>query len=199
MDGLAYSSFKNKHAGQKIIVCGCGTSADLIKKVAHNNPVIIGVNDFGRLMTPSYLVVLNDKMGFNEDRWSWIKDSEAPVCFTQIPSLNTKSKKCVLKLGRYGGYDFDSDRVDYSTNSPYVACIIAAYMGATSIGVLGVDFTNDHFFGSTGEHNLTKKLGQIKIEYAQLDKHLKSKGRSIVNLSPISRVGMTYCDIEKFL
>ena len=62
-----------------------------------------------------------------------------------------------------------------------------------------MDFTNDHFFGSTGEHNLTKKLGQIKIEYAQLDKHLKSKGRSIVNLSPISRVGMTYCDIEKFL
>ena len=95
VNDITYSSFQNKHKGEKIIVCGCGTSATLAP-VGQN--IIIGVNDIGRLFTPNYLVVLNDKHSFNQDRWSWIQTSAAEYCFTQFANLDTKSKKIQLEV-----------------------------------------------------------------------------------------------------
>lgn len=192
-----YKLFKDKHKGEKIIVSGCGTSASLIQDPQSHTT--IGVNDLSRLYSPNYLVVLNDKRSFEADRWKWIEGTSCDTVFTHIKGLAVPDeKRVVLQLGRYGGFDLNKDAVDYTSNSTYVACIIAAYMGASKIGLIGVDFTPNHFFGNTGEHALVKKLNVINEEYAKLDISMKAKGIEFVNLSPESRIRITKQNINDF-
>lgn len=195
---MDYKELKNKHQGQKIMVVGCGTSTSTL-----TNPqdyITIGVNDLGRLFTPNYLVVLNDKQSFKYDRWKWITESECPHILTHIKGLAVKEEsKVMLQLGKYGGSDLEKDQVDYTSNSTYVACIIAAYMGASKIGILGVDFTPNHFFDLTGEHTLSKKINSINQEYAVLKASMERKNIELVNLSAISRISsLTKQSISEF-
>ena len=131
---MEYKEFKNKHAGEKIMVVGCGVSTETL-----TNPqdyTIVGVNDLSRLFVPNYLVVLNDKNSFPAERWKWIGESTCPHIFTHIKGLAvSEEQRVVLQLGRYGGHDLEKEAVDYTSNSTYVACIIAAYMGASKIGL----------------------------------------------------------------
>ena len=78
--------------------------------------------------------------------------------------------------------------LDYTQNSPYVAVCLAMHFGAKRIGLLGVDFTDAHFFGKTGRHALTGKIPQIDAEYAQLAAAIRAQGVELVNLSPVSRL-----------
>jgi uncharacterized Rossmann fold enzyme len=71
-------------------------------------------------------------------------------------------------------------------NSPYMAAIIAYQLGAKKIGMVGVDFTNDHFFSNTGTHKLSKHVRNIDLEYSVLRSNLEKKGVKVANLSPIS-------------
>jgi len=184
---MEYKEFKNKHAGEKIMVVGCGVSTETL-----TNPqdyTIIGVNDLSRLFVPNYLVVLNDKTSFPAERWKWIGETTCPHIFTHIKGLAvTEEQRVVVQLGRYGGHDLEKEAVDYTSNSTYVACIIAAYMGASKIGLLGVDFTPNHFFQKSGEHSLARKVNTINQEYGVLRDTLNKKGIEFVNLSEISRI-----------
>lgn len=184
---MEYKDFKNIHKGQKIIVSGCGNSATLMTDP--QNYIIIGVNDLSRLYSPNYLVVLNDKSSFEHDRWEWIDKTQSPHIFTHIKNLAVNEEaRILLQLGRYGGTDLEKDAVDYTSNSTYVACIIAAYMGATKIGLLGVDFTLNHFFAQSGEHSLAKRVNNISQEYEVLWHAMKLKGIEFVNLSQESKI-----------
>jgi len=184
---MEYKEFKDKHKGQKIMVVGCGTSTGTL-----TNPqdyITVGVNDLSRLFHPNYLVVLNDKSSFEHDRWQWIEGTHCPHIFTHIRNLAVKEESRIpLQLGRYGGTDLNKDAVDYTSNSTYVACIIAAYMGASKIGLLGVDFTLNHFFAQSGEHSLAKKANVINMEYAALKVAMDMKGIEFVNLSQTSKI-----------
>ena len=184
---MDYKEFKDKHKGQKIMVVGCGTSTGTL-----SNPqdyITVGVNDLSRMFPPNYLVVLNDKSSFPHDRWKWIAETASPTVFTHIKNLAVpEEKRVLLQLGRYGGVDLEKDAVDYSSNSTYVACIIAAYLGASKIGLLGVDFTLNHFFAQSGEHTLSKKVTVINKEYDMLNQSMKAKGIEFVNLSETSRI-----------
>jgi uncharacterized Rossmann fold enzyme len=71
-------------------------------------------------------------------------------------------------------------------NSPYMAIIIAYQLGARKIGMVGVDFTQDHFFADTGSHKLSKHIKSIDHEYSVLRTNLEKKGVKVANLSPIS-------------
>ena len=186
---MEYRDFKNKHEGQKIIVVGCGVSASTL-----TNPkdyITIGVNDISRLFAPNYLVVLNDKTSFAQepDRWKWIEETTCPYTFTHMKGLAIKEEtKVMLQLGRYNGCDLEKEAVDYTSNSTYVACVIASYMGASKIGLLGVDFTTNHFFAETGEHPLSRRINIINSEYAALKGALDRKGIEFVNLSDVSKI-----------
>lgn len=184
---MEYKEFKNKHNGQKIIVSGCGTSAAELKDPS--NHIIIGVNDLSRLYSPNYLVVLNDKSSFEHDRWKWIENTQSPCIFTHIRNLAVKEEsRILLQLGRYGGTDLNKDAVDYTSHSTYVAIIIAAYMGASKIGLIGCDFTLNHFFAQSGEHSLAKKVNVINQELKALKVAMDMKGIEIVNLSQTSKI-----------
>lgn len=194
---MIYKEFKNIHKGEKAIISGCGVSATELTEPS--KWITIGVNDLSRLYSPNYLVVLNDKASFKPGRWEWVEKSQSPYIFTHIKGLGVaEEKKVLLQLGRYGGCDLDKEPVDYTSNSTYVACIIAAYMGCTKIGIIGVDFTNNHFFENTGEHTLAKKISVINQEYMLLKQAMDRKGIELVNLSSSSRVNLPKQAIAEF-
>ena len=183
-----FNDYRGLHRGATIIVCGCGTSLAMLE-----NPeryLTIGVNDIGRLFTPDYLVVVNERRQFQGDRYRYVESTQAKVVFTQLDKLELPQTRVVrFRLGRRGGTELsDAETLHYSNNSPYVAVNLARYIGAKRIGLIGVDFSDDHFFGSTGRHPLTSQLPQIEREYAALAEACRTEGVELVNLSPTSRL-----------
>lgn len=195
---MVYQDFKNKHRDSKIIVCGCGESALLLKDPSQF--ITIGVNDIERLFCPNYLVILNDKSSFtNTERWHWVENAKCNFIFTHIKALAVpEDKKIIIALGRHGGTELDKPTVDYTSNSPYVGVILAHHLGATKIGLLGVDFTLNHFFAKTGEHVLSRRLNAINQEYQLLHSVLKAKNVELFNLSPVSKVDIPKMNLDDF-
>lgn len=182
----AFAAWCGAHRGESVVVCGCGTSARLLQ--APGDFVTIGVNDIGRLFDPRYLVVVNPRNQFRGDRFRHVERSRATALFTQLELGRVDPPVVRFRLGSYGGTDLDADALDYTQNSPYVAVCLAAFMGAKRIGLLGVDFTEHHFFADTGRHPLAGRLAQIDREYAALARALQERGIELVNLSPASRL-----------
>ena len=181
------AGFRNRHRGQIIVVCGCGKSlADLRQPERF---VTIGVNDVGRLFDPTYLVVVNPRSQFSGDRFRYVEESRAQAIFTQL-ELGLRHPHVIrFALGHRGGIDLDRDHaLDYSSNSPYVAVLLALRMGAARVALAGVDFTDDHFFARTGRHPLERRLPEINEEYRRLAAAAASRGVALVNLSASSRL-----------
>lgn len=194
---IEFGQIKDRHKGADIIVCGCGESAVLLKDLSKN--VIIGVNDIGRIYQPNYLVVVNDKISFKPERWAFIENTQASIVFTHIRGLPVdESKRCIITLGKYGHSDLDKPAVDYTNNSPYIGVIIAYKMGARNIGLLGVDFTPNHFFAKTGDHPLSRKTNAINNEYIMLGESLAKKGVGFYNLSPNSKINVQKMYLDDF-
>jgi hypothetical protein len=182
------ADFCRIHDGESIVVCGCGES---LNEFAHPERFItIGVNDVGRRFDPNYLVVVNPRTQFTGDRFHYVETSRAEYLFTQLDTLGICHPHIVkVRLGNYGGTQFsNADVLHYTQNSPYIAMCLAAHMGAKRIGLIGVDFTDHHFFAATGRHPLVSSLTRINTEYRQLGAALAERGVEIVNLSPRSRL-----------
>jgi hypothetical protein len=181
------SGFRNIHAGEKIIVCGLGESLNTL-----TNPhefITIGVNDIGRKFDPTYLVVMNGKDSFVPERWRWIETSWGKNIFTQLHDLDGQKGIIHFNLGKRAGTNLDSDdSLPYTSNSPYVALCLAAYMGARVIGMIGVDFTDNHFWQKDGAHKLTRQLAKIDREYQTLYHAFLEKDHYVYNLSEQSRL-----------
>lgn len=178
--------FANRHAGADFVVCGCGASLNALRPAPE--VVTIGVNDVGRLFTPDYLVVLNPRNQFRGDRFRHIETSSAKAVFSQLDLGMAHPCFVRFRLGRRGGTDYASGRLPYTSNSPYVAVCLAAFMGARRIGLIGVDFTDHHFFAATGAHPLSAKLEAIDQEYGGLRNALAQHGVELVNLSAQSHL-----------
>lgn len=195
---LGLTEFRNRHRGETIIVCGCGES---LRTLADPSAcVTIGTNDVGRLFTPDYVVVVNPPDQFTGDRWSHVERSRARFVFSQLDLQLQQSQLVKFRLGRFGGTGFDEpDVLHYTQNSPYVAVSLALFMGASRIGLIGVDFTDGHFFGATGIHPLSARLDQIDREYARLRDVASAQGIELVNLSATSRLSLPRVPLHSFL
>jgi glycosyl transferase family 2/glycosyl transferase family 1 len=184
----AFAAFRDAHRGSNMVVCGCGESLTLLQQP--DRFLTIGVNDVGRHFTPDYLVVVNPRSQFSTERFRHIETSQAKALFTQLPDLPVPHPNVVrFRLGAYGGTDLSGrDVLHYTQNSPYVAVCLALHMGAQRIGLIGVDFTDRHFFGRTGPHALGNRLDQIDREYGRLAAACRVQGVELANLSPHSRL-----------
>jgi hypothetical protein len=196
-----FKKFINIHQGDSFVVCGCGSSLNLYDKF--ENHITIGVNDASSKVYCKYLVVVNEPKNFKRGRWENVNKNTADYVFTHIQSLQQEDegKKVIIKLGKRDGVNLDNyGFIDYTNNSPYMATIIAYQMGARKIGLIGVDFTLNHFFGETGKHTLNRDLESIINQYSNLANALVSKGIKIANLSPDSMIEfgpkMTLADFE---
>lgn len=181
------AGFRGRHRGETIVVCGCGRSLNDLE--APGRFITIGVNDVGRLFDPTYLVVVDPPSSFKGDRFRHVAESRAQAVFTPC-DLNIAHPNIVrFALGRQGGIDFDRDHaLDYTSNSPYVAVLIAIRMGAARVALSGVDFGSDHFFASTGRHVLERRLADINEDYRRLTAAAARRGVEIVNVGQSSRL-----------
>jgi len=191
-------TFQNFHQNSSMIVCGCGESLNNLENL--EKFITIGVNDVGRKFQPNYLVVVNPRHQFSADRFGFVENSKAEFIFTQL-DLGLKGKNVVrFKLGEFGGTDFSNKNVlNYTNNSPYIALNLAILMGAKKIGLIGVDFTDNHFFAKTGAHPLSRQFEKINEQYCKLAESAKAQGIQIYNLSEISRLtAFTKISIDEF-
>lgn len=193
------ASFKDIHRGETIIVCGCGSSLNELTN--SERFITIGVNDVGRRFHPNYLVVVNPRKQFKGDRFNYVRDSQAKFLFTQLDIGHVRPEVVRFRLGRRGGTDFANPNVlHFTQNSPYVALCLAVHMGAKRIGLIGVDFTVNHFFASTGTHPLTRQISRINQQYSKLAEALNQKDIKIVNLSRESSLtAFPKIGIEEFI
>jgi glycosyltransferase involved in cell wall biosynthesis len=178
-------AYQGLHSGETILVCGCGSS--LAQLMAPERTITIGVNDVGRLFDPDYLVVVNPRTQFSAGRFAFVEKSRAKAIFTQL-ELGVKHPNVVrFRLGQRAGTEFaNPDVLPFTRNSPYPALCLAIHMGARRIGVIGVDFTPNHFFANTGRHALSAEVSQIDREYRHLYESCRRMGTEVFNLSPDS-------------
>ena|SRR5688572_19811911 len=136
-----FADYRDRHRGETIIVCGCGVSLKRFRRP--DGFVTIGVNDVGRLFTPDYLVVINERRQFTQERYAYVEASQAKAVFTQLDLAHPRAVR--FRLGKRGGTRrADGDTLDYTNNSPYVAINLARYMGASRIGLIGVEIGRAH-------------------------------------------------------
>jgi spore maturation protein CgeB len=181
------AEFRNLHQGSTIVVCGCGESLNELTEPAQF--FTIGVNDVGRRFDPDYLVVVNPRNQFSGDRFNYVESSKASYLFTQLDLGLSHENVVRFDLGTHGGTDLsDPNVLHYTQNSPYVALCLAVHMGARRIGVIGVDFTDHHFFAPTGRHALEPQLALIDKQYTRLYEAISALGVEVFNLSSTSRL-----------
>lgn len=185
-----YPDYIGKYKDKTFIVAGCGSSINYFTDLS--NYYVIGVNDIERILTPDFLVVVNDFRTFTRGRWDYVKDSLSPVIFSHLDNpgpITRSSHLAKIKVGERNQARLDQfESVDHTMNSPYMAAIIAYQLGATKIGIIGVDFTNDHFFSKSGTHKLSKHIRNIDEEFGVLRSNLEKKGVKVANLSTISQL-----------
>lgn len=195
--GLCFKDFKNRHENESIVVCGLGESLNLLDAQIRFCPlggriVTIGVNDIGRKFHPWYLLNVNNRNQYKGDRFTYIENTQAKAIFSHLPPHeqgNAKAPIVKFEIARHaGGVEIVDDKLPHFRNSPYVAVSLAAYMGARRIGLIGVDFTDNHFWIKDGPHRLNSEFGAIDVQYGKLWAHLHGQGIELVNLSPISRL-----------
>jgi GT2 family glycosyltransferase len=182
------ASFRDLHSADKIVVCGCGSSLNELYRPERF--VTIGVNDVGRLFQPKYLLVVDPKERFKGDRFHYVETSQAEYLFTQVSDLGVPHPDIVkFRLGEKNGASFsDPDVLHYSVVTPYMALYLAALMGSRCVGIIGVDFTDHHFFAKTGTHEWTPYLDNIDSDFRRLGAALVARGVKVFNLSPASRL-----------
>jgi len=191
---MQFSEFFKKYEGKDIIVLGCGSSVtDFVPKIPEG-VVTIGVNDIGDIFTPEFLLVVNSPNTFKPvSRVSTISNNKSKYFISHFPEkwipLGIKNEIVNIKLGDRNFSNLGksaTDIIDYSNNSPFMACICAYYLGAKRIGLIGVDFTDNHFNNKDGRHKLTGQLKEIDKKFGILNKKLSKLGCEIYNLSPES-------------
>jgi hypothetical protein len=186
---MQFKDFENFHRDDTIIVCGLGESVSLL-----DNPdsrITIGVNDIGRLFHPTYLLNVNNVSQYKGDRFSYVESTQAKFLFTHDPPQQFGVKIPIVKFEiqrERGGVEIVNGKVPHYLNTPYMGVVLAAYMGASRIGLIGVDFTDNHFWIKDGPHRLTSELQAINVQYGKLCSHLWGKGIGFYNLSPDSRI-----------
>jgi spore maturation protein CgeB len=181
------ADFRNIHQGATIVVCGCGESLNELTEPARF--ITIGVNDVGRRFDPDYLVVVNPRNQFSGDRFSYVERSKASHLFTQLDLGLSRENVVRFDLGVHAGTDLsDPNVLHYTQNSPYVALCLAVHMGAQRIGLIGVDFTDHHFFAPTGRHALQSQLALIDQQYKSLYDAIRERGVEVFNFSSNSRL-----------
>lgn len=209
------NKFIDIHKGKTAIVLGLGTSTNDLIKEDLSGFVTIGVNDIGAVYQPRYVLTLDTpsrldrSMGATLRRAAVVAGTKAEYLFAPDSIreweafAELKDRVVGLNLGGRHLRNIDDPSVfDFSSNSPYVAVILAYRMGCTRIGVVGVDFTEDHCHARDGVHELVRngRLQEINRDYAELTEALNKRGCELYNISGISLVtGMPKMGAREFL
>lgn len=160
-------------------------------KPHHHEFITIGVNDVPVLFNPTYLLVTDHPNRFNDNRKKAINESETRGLFTCVPGWR-HPRIIHFDLGKKGASNLDNPaKVDHFLNSPYTAINVAYKMGAKAIGIIGVDFTDGHFYSpKDGQHSLARMgyLKDLNSGYSLIHRELQKREVSLYNLSTVSKI-----------
>lgn len=191
---------------KKCIVAGTGISANLLKTININDYFIIGVNDINKLnihidillLVDKKEIFLTDKKFTKEYNMTRVSDIEKTNCKYVVLADNSwnfyDDKKYLFALGKNINkkkyIDIYEDMLDYGYDSPTVGCLLAITLGFKNIGIIGVDFTDNHFFATDGEHPLVRNnyLPKINSCYNIINEYCKNNDIKLYNLSPYSNI-----------
>jgi hypothetical protein len=199
--GKRLEEFIGLHKDQKIVVCGCGTSLSEFKSV-HSDYITIGVNDVPLLFQPTYLLVTDSPGRFRtETRVKMVNGSTANYLFTCAKGWRHRNI-VYFELGSQAAKNLNSrTKIDHFVHSPYCAVGLAYKMGAKHIGLIGVDFTNGHFYNPRdGAHPVIQMnyLKRVNSVYSAMLTALSGNGVSLYNLSRQSLLEVPKITIDEF-
>lgn len=176
--GMEFKNFINIHNGETISVLGLGESIQnfLAKE---NKDTTIGVNDVAKYYSPNYLVCLDMPQSFAMERWQTIAKTNTTCVFSHRV-LPVNSPLCLVGFRERKDYYLnDCGRLNKSIISPFVACVIAYYMGAKRIEVYGMDLNTHH-----AKHHVNR----ITEDFKGLNKSMIKAGVELVQTNPKSLI-----------
>jgi len=179
------------HAGKRIIVCGLGPSITQLKE--DHGLITIGVNDIGRHFTPDHHFLQDRPDSFKDDRLDVIlatKPKRHRYVSSAFEHLWKPHFDSFVRCGlhpissyeRLPGWDHGGQYLLHEgAGTPFVATSLAAFLGASEIGLVGVDMV-DH-----------PRLGPGNVPYWNLRffkmvEWLAERDINLVNLSPTSAI-----------
>lgn len=215
---MTIAEFEKHHAGEDFIIVGCGPSV----RPSWSPPkdvVTIGVTDCRRWMTrnPDYLLLTDRPLRFLEpgestfdsERLRIISKTTPRAVFVPIEGHKDHARdhryeewnvlihrEVELHKFRFGedgqGEASDGERLGYSKTSMFPAALLAEWMGARRIGLIGLDLI-DH-------PNLTWRIPEIDRHFENLWRGMRERGVELVNLSSVSELSsVPKITIEEFL
>lgn len=186
----------------KILVLGCGPSANLVRDRG-DLPYVVGVNDARKFCKLDALVTLDVLTSFEHERRQWILkaalEEAVPWYWYQRWDIMHKcpnAQQFELALGFHEEPPIERIQRDLVPAgyicTPWVACWMAWKWGAKDIGLLGVDLTNDH---QLKNHGLPLSRGFANMEIA-----MARDGVYLKNLSPQTKLtSPAYMPLEEWL
>lgn len=161
----------------EVSIIGCGETASQWDGKGFS----IGVNDCWRFGKPTdYLVVVNTKKQFTEERLNWIIRSQPERLYTHSEDYRHDFPESIFfKLKedcfqKWRGKLIDST-VQFSKTSPFVAISLAYSIGAKTINLYGVDFNNHKTYNPSNTSDFLHEINNYKSLFQQL----KAKGITI--------------------
>lgn len=171
----------------KAAVLGLGKTLNHFKG---DYDITIGVNDIHSRVKTDYVVCIDYKHRFTDERKKAIESTSCKGFYSQLPDWQQVPNYKKIRLVRK--CDLDGETFDYSNNSTYVACHLAYKMGAKDITLFGVDFDNNHKFFSNPRDKQAAILGFQDLKTKLNDKGVKmyighgySKLSSVIPLKKI--------------
>jgi hypothetical protein len=181
--------------GKKCIIFGNSESVNIFDK--RSNIFTIGVNNIGAYYNTDILMVVDSVSTFKRlqdpTRLNQIYNSKHSINIIKDEKWNFPYENTYqMKFGPYSTLNnLDDDNIiDTGHDSPYMAIQLAYKLGFTYIGILGVDYNDNHFYKKDGTHSLVKHnmFDQIYELYRNLNCELIKKKVNLFNLSPTSRI-----------
>ncbi len=183
---MKLEDLKGTLMGRRVMVLGLGPSIKNLP-LDHDVSHCIGVNDIWRWHKTPYVVVADRPIDFQERK---------PDALPIMKETRPKAFLCYNEYAEHwrGGGNIPWDQpnlVEWRMQdiglkqsqlmSPIYAARLASYMGATEIGLLGVDMN---------KHNLVDKghLPKINAFCAELLRWCESRGAKVWNLSALSAI-----------
>ena len=186
----------------KCAVVGCGVSAPSI--VPYIGSVFtIGVNDACTLGALDMVMVNDHPRRFGSERLQKMFTARTRY-FASMWVDSFLWMRCGAfvdyKVKRYTDIGIFKDGMLGCNRTTLFSSVCLAYkMGFTDIGMVGNDFTNDHFYRNDGKYNLSDQFKFINDTFISLEKELSDNGCRLVNLSEVSRIEVTKIPLEEWI
>jgi hypothetical protein len=177
----------------KAVVVGLGQSAHDARR-ALEECYTVGVNDVASFHQPNELLILDRRGRFTEKRQVHISCTRAARLWSPyeewqkvLPDVPFRQIR-TLKYSKVDPYPWGDDVVATFLTSPIAGIALAYNLGATEIGVIGMDLLPDH--------HMHVNAGRINHVLGCIHEDFSKRGRKLFNCSPIAQItSLPYRDI----